>query len=303
MKKLSEEAIEKIKEAIGEENIFEDEPLKKHAYMEIGGPAAYFFTPKSEEALAALVPVLKKENYPYYIVGNCTNILFKDEGYEGAIVQITKGFDDVSVNGEEVAAGAGISNERLSKILVEKELSGFEFASGIPGCLGGGVTMNAGAYDGEMKDIIQSVTVIDKDGKIREISNEDMHFAYRMSDVQKYGYIVIKAKLKLKKGKKSEIQATVDDLTERRTSKQPLEYPSCGSVFKRPVGHFAGGLITDSGLKGFSIGGAQVSEKHAGFIINKGGATAADVLALVKHIQDTVKKDSGVDLVCEIRIV
>lgn len=303
MKKLSEESIKKIKEAIGDENIFENEPLKNHAFMQIGGPAAYFFTPKSEDALAALIAVIRSENYPYYIVGNCTNILFRDEGYDGAIVQITEGFDEVLVNGEEVDAGAGISNERLSEILAENELSGFEFASGIPGCLGGGAAMNAGAYDGEMKDIIQSVKVLKEDGKIEEIPNEDLHFGYRMSDIQKYGYIVLGAKLKLKKGKKSDIQALVDDLTQRRKSKQPLEYPSCGSVFKRPEGHFAGGLITDSHLKGFSIGGAQVSEKHAGFIINKGGATACDVLALVKHIQETVKKNSGIDLVCEIRIV
>ena len=303
MKKLSEQSLEKIKAAIGGENIFENEPLKEHSYMKIGGPATYFFTPKSIDALAFLVEELKKEECPYYIIGNCTNILFKDEGYEGAIIKIGEGFEDVEIEGEQVTAGAGITNERLSEILTEAGLSGFEFASGIPGCLGGGITMNAGAYDGEMKDIVESVTVLTKDGDIKELSNEEMHFSYRMSDVQKFGYIVLKAKLKLKKGNKEEIQALVDDLTERRTSKQPLEYPSCGSVFKRPVGHFAGGLISDSGLKGYSIGGAQVSEKHAGFIINKGGATAADVLALVKHIQDKVKEDSGVDLVCEIRIV
>ena len=303
MKKLSEQSLEKIKAAIGGENIFENEPLKEHSYMKIGGPATYFFTPKSVDALGILVEELKKEGCPYYIIGNCTNILFKDEGYEGAIIKIGEGFEDVEIEGEQATADAGITNERLSEILTEAGLSGIEFASGIPGCLGGGITMNAGAYDGEMKDIVESVTVLTKDGDIKELSNEEMHFSYRMSDVQKFGYIVLKAKLKLKKGNKEEIQAAVDDLTERRTSKQPLEYPSCGSVFKRPVGHFAGGLISDSGLKGYSIGGAQVSEKHAGFIINKGGATAADVLALVKHIQDKVKEDSGVDLVCEIRIV
>lgn len=303
MRKISKEASERITEALGRENIRENEPMKLHSNIKIGGPAAYFFAPQSEDALKTLITVLNGEDYPYYIVGNCTNILFRDEGYDGAIIRIAEGFKDVVIDGETVIASAGILNEDLSDMLIENGLSGFEFASGIPGCLGGGITMNAGAYDGEMADITESVTVLTKDGEIKEISNPDMHFGYRMSDVQRYGYIVLKAKLKLKKSGKGEIRAAVDELTERRSSKQPLEYPSCGSVFKRPEGYFAGGLITDAGLKGFSVGGAQVSEKHAGFIINKGGATAHDVLELVKYIQDKVKKESGVELVCEIRIV
>ena len=289
-------------ENISKEKIQYNVPMSKYTSFKVGGPAECLIKIETLEELKQILEIAQNNNIKTTIIGNGSNILVKDEGIKGIVLKIEiKKFELSKEN--ELIVGSGNKLGEIAQKLAKEEITGFEFASGIPGCLGGGVTMNAGAYDGEMKDIIQSVTVIDKDGKIREISNEDMHFAYRMSDVQKYGYIVIKAKLKLKKGKKSEIQATVDDLTERRTSKQPLEYPSCGSVFKRPVGHFAGGLITDSGLKGFSIGGAQVSEKHAGFIINKGGATAEDVLALVKHIQDTVKKDSGVDLVCEIRIV
>ena len=294
--KLKSESLDRITEKLGKEYVLLDEPMKNHSYMKVGGPANYLIIPGNEEELAFVIDELKKENYPYYIIGNGSNIIFKDEGYDGAIIKILERFSGIEIEGERAIVQAGATNKDISDKLTENGLSGFEFASGIPGCLGGGIRMNAGAYDGELKNVIEDVTVLTKEGEIKTIKNEDMGFGYRKSNVMPMGYIVLKATLKLKKDDKEKIEKRVSDLTKRREEKQPLEYPSCGSTFKRPEGHFAGGLITEAGLKGKMIGGAQVSEKHAGFIINKNNATAKDVLDLIEYVQEKVYENSGVRL-------
>ncbi len=302
MKKLSDEKIELIRETLGAGNVMEEEPMRLHTSMEVGGPAAYFFTPESEEDFAFLVRTLNQEKYPFYIKGNGSNIIVKDEGYDGAIVE-TRKMLDVVIEGTTVTAQAGILLKDLSDRILAASLTGFEFASGIPGSLGGAVCMDAGAYDGEMRDIIKAVRLLDKEGNIVEKTNEEMDFAYRHSCCSDGSYIVLSAVMELKEGNYDEIKAKIDDLTAKREEKQPLEYPSCGSTFKRPEGYFAGKLITDAGLKGYQFGGAQVSDKHAGFVINKDHATAAEILGLIAHVQEEVWKQFGVRLECEVKVL
>ena len=300
---LSDKALTALREKLGEPYVLEKVPMKEHTNMEVGGPADYMFLPGSAEEIRFLIKTLKKEDCPYYIIGKGSNLLFRDEGYHGAVIKVLDRFKGIRIEGERAMVGAGETNKDISEALAEAGLSGFEFASGIPGCLGGGVTMNAGAYEGEMKDVIENVTVLTKEGEVRTIPGDEMGFGYRTSDVPEKEYVVLGATLKLTKKDKKEIREKIDDLTERRESKQPLEYPSCGSVFKRPVGYFAGKLITDAGLKGTQIGGAQVSEKHAGFIVNKGNATAKDVTDLIELVQKTVYEQFGVELKCEVKIL
>lgn len=299
---LKDETLQKIRERLGEEAVLLNEPMAKHTSMEVGGPVTYFFQPASEEELLFLVRLLEEEAYPYYMKGNGSNLIFKDEGFDGAVIEI-RSLQNVTITGDEVCAEAGILLKDLSVLIEEASLTGFEFASGIPGSLGGAVCMNAGAYDGEMKDIIRSVRLMTKTGEILEKSCEEMEFSYRRSICSSGDYIVLSATLQLAKGDREAIREKIEDLTARRKEKQPLEYPSCGSVFKRPEGYFAGKLISDAGLKGYQIGGAQVSEKHAGFIINTGGATAQDVLDLIAYVQKTVLEKFGVHLECEVRIL
>ena len=302
MKALNDNTLQNIREQIGVDALLENEPMRLHTSMEVGGPARYFFLPKSEDDLRFLLTTLEAEQYPYYIKGNGSNLIFPDEGYDGAVIEI-RSMQNVTITGEEVYAEAGILLKDLSEQILAASLTGFEFASGIPGSLGGAVYMNAGAYDGEMKDIVQSVRLMTKSGEILEKTNEEMEFAYRRSLCSAGELIVLGATLKLQQGDPEAIRAKIDDLTSRRQEKQPLEYPSCGSVFKRPEGYFAGKLISDAGLKGYSIGGAQVSEKHAGFIINKGGASAQDVLDLIAYVQKTVDEKFHVQLECEVKIL
>ncbi len=302
MKKISEKTLNKIEELLGKENVLVDEPMKNHTSMEVGGPAAYFFRPKSKEVLVALIKILNEEDYPFYIKGNGSNIIFKDEGCEMAIIE-TRKMQELKIDDTQVFAGAGILLKDLSDTILKNSLTGFEFASGIPGSLGGAVNMNAGAYDGEMKDIIKEVTLIDKKGNLLTKTNEEMDFSYRHSICSSGDYIVVDATLKLEKGNFEEIKAKIDDLAKKREEKQPLEYPSCGSTFKRPEGYFAGKLITDAGMKGYELGGAAVSDKHAGFIINKNHATAKEILDLIKLVQDKVYETEGVKLECEVKII
>ncbi|NNA37666.1 UDP-N-acetylmuramate dehydrogenase, partial [Pseudomonas lundensis] len=226
---------------------------------------------------------------------NGSNLLARDKGMRGIVVKIAKNFSHVEIQGEKVTAHSGILLSRLAKMLLREELAGFEFASGIPGTLGGAVTMNAGAYDGEMKDVLEQIEVMEKAGNVFELQGEEMALGYRQSAVQNMDLIVLTATVKLKKGKYQDIKAKMDDLDYRRKSKQPLEWPSAGSTFKRPTGYYAGKLVQDVGLKGFSMGRAQVSELHSGFVINKGDASAAEVLSLIGHIQGKVKDKFGVD--------
>ena len=286
-----------------------EEEMKKHTTFRVGGPARYFVSPAGEEALAAVLRLCRKEGMPYYILGNGSNLLVSDQGYDGVMILMGDGFlklekklfgdrDDVIYT-----VGAGLLLSRIAKEAVEDSLTGFEFAAGIPGTLGGAVVMNAGAYGGEMKDIIRSVRVMDPQGNLLELDASQMDFAYRHSCVLEKHYIVLSAELELRRGDKAQIQAQMEDLAARRREKQPLEYPSAGSTFKRPAGYFAGKLIQDAGLRGFRVGGAQVSEKHCGFVINREQATAEDIRTLCHEIQKKVKDTFGVDLECEIRML
>ncbi len=299
---LKEETIKKIMKCVGPESVLEQEPMKLHTSMEVGGPAAYFIQPESEEALVSLVRILKEEEIPFYIKGNGSNLIVRDCGYDGVMIETTK-LNRITTEGSLVTAQCGALLKEIAKETVKQSLSGFEFASGIPGSLGGAITMNAGAYDGEMKDIVKEVVLLDKDGTVVTKAGAEMDFSYRHSLCSGGDFIVLSATFLLVPGKREEIQEKIDDLSRRREEKQPLEYPSCGSTFKRPEGYFAGKLITDAGLKGFQLGGAQVSEKHAGFIINRDNASAGEILALIRKVQETVKEKFGVELVCEVKVI
>ncbi len=297
---MTEDLIKALKEICGGENVLENEPLSRHTSFRIGGPARVFVTPPDEESLGGAIKACDEAGVKRFILGNGTNVLASDEGYDGVIIQIYKAFSKIEIDGALIKAGAGVLLSRLSSEAADESLTGFEFASGIPGTLGGAVTMNAGAYGGEMKDVLKSVTVYIPDEGLREMDPAGLQLGYRNSIIKHKDMIVISAVLKLEKGDENAIRGKIAELKEQRTSKQPLEYPSAGSTFKRPEGYFAGKLIMDSGLKGYSIGGACVSEKHCGFVINKGNATAADVKALMQHIVKTVEDKYGVRLEPEI---
>lgn len=288
---------------LGSDNVKLQEPMSKHTTFRIGGPADFYLCPHSTKEVQQTVQICKEENLPYFILGNGSNLLVSDKGYRGVIIQLWKNFSDISVKDCCITAKAGALLSKVAAEALEEGLTGMEFASGIPGTIGGAVFMNAGAYGGEMKDIIKEVKVLDDQGEIRVLSNEEMKLGYRTSIVKEKGYTVLSAVLQLKKGDVSVIRETMEDLKNRRTSKQPLDMPSAGSTFKRPEGYFAGKLIMDSGLRGFSMGGAQVSEKHCGFVVNKGGATAEDVTALIREVQRRVKEKFGVELEIEVRFL
>lgn len=290
-------------DAFPEEEIRENEPMSKHTSFKIGGLADIYITPNTRQSLMKAIKLCRENNIEYYIMGNGSNLLVSDDGYRGAIIQIFRKLNDIRIDGENVYAEAGILLSALSNKVYNSGLKGFEFASGIPGTLGGAVYMNAGAYGGEMKNVIVEVEVMDEKGNITVLSNEALHLGYRQSICQKENYIVISATLKLERGDKEEIKAIIDDLTDRRKSKQPINMPSAGSTFKRPAGYYAGKLIMDSGLMGHSIGGAQVSDKHAGFIINKGGASCSDVLELMEFVRETVYNKYGVTLDPEVKML
>lgn len=297
------EIYELLLQILDEDEINRDEPMKHHTSFKIGGPADFFILPMDMNKLGEIVGLCVTKDIPYYIIGNGSNLLVTDKGYRGVILQISKNMSQVSIKGETVYAQAGVLLSKLSKAIYEESLEGFEFASGIPGTLGGAVYMNAGAYGGEMKDILQSVEVMNKQGEFFTLPKEELELGYRCSVLQKKEYIAIGATLSLKKGDRVSIKNRMDDLTQKRKTKQPLEMPSAGSTFKRPEGHFAGKLIMDSGLCGYSIGGAQVSEKHCGFVVNKGEATFEDVKALMVHIKKVVKDHYDVELEPEVRIL
>lgn len=288
---------------LGSDNVKLQEPMSKHTTFRIGGPADFYLCPHSTKEVQQTVQICKEENLPYFILGNGSNLLVSDKGYRGAIIQLWKNFSDISVKDCCITAKAGALLSKVAAEALEEGLTGMEFASGIPGTIGGAVFMNAGAYGGEMKDIIKEVKVLDDQGEIRVLSNEEMKLGYRTSIVKEKGYTVLSAVLQLKKGEVSVIRETMEDLKNRRTYKQPLDMPSAGSTFKRPEGYFAGKLIMDSGLRGFSVGGAQVSEKHCGFVVNKGGATAEDVTALIREVQRRVKEKFGIELETEVRFL
>ena len=276
-----------------------DEPMSNHTSFKIGGPASVVVVPDTIEDLCEIIKALKDTKYT--VMGNGTNLLVSDKGFDGTVVKISGGLNEISVSDTVITAGAGALLSKVGAVAKQNSLSGFEFASGIPGTVGGAVFMNAGAYGGEMKDIVVSSTYVDSQGNTGEITEHN--FGYRTSIYKGTDKYVVSAKFKLEKGDSKEIADKMLDLAHRRAEKQPLEYPSAGSVFKRPEGYFAGALIEQAGLKGKQIGGACVSEKHSGFIINKGGATCDDVLKLIDFVRETVEKQFGVTLEQEIRLL
>ena len=281
--------------------ILYDEPMSKHTTFRVGGAADVFVRIASEEQLKVLIPELVKSEIPYYVIGKGSNLLVGDKGFRGVVIQLDEAFEKIKVNNNIVTACAGASMAKIAKTALQNSLTGFEFAAGIPGCVGGGVIMNAGAYGGEMKDVVSKVRVLCKDGNIKEYTNEAMSFGYRFSALKnKPEYIVLEVEIILEPGNEEEILAKMQDLAKRRKDKQPLEYPSAGSTFKRPEGYFAGKLIGDAGLGGYSVGDAEVSEKHNGFVINRGNATAADVRTLIETIQCKVYEQFGVNLEREV---
>ncbi len=278
-----------------------DEPMSKHTSFRIGGNAKYVIIPHSEDALLATVSLLKENDFPYIIIGNGSNVLFADEGYEGAVIQLADGLTDLCLEDDcTIRCGAGVILAKLCTFALENSLTGLEFAHGIPGSVGGAVFMNAGAYGGEIKDCIASVRHMTPDGKVIETPAEDLHFTYRHTSFTENGHLVLGARFRLEKGDKDAIRARMNELIQKRKTSQPLEYPSAGSTFKRPPVGYAAAHIDECGLKGFTVGGASVSTKHAGFVINTDSATAADVKALMKVIQDTVLEQHDVLLEPEV---
>lgn len=279
-----------------------DEPMKNHTSFKVGGPVDILVIPNKIEQVEKIISVCKKHKINYFVMGNGSNLIVRDGGFRGVVIKLTA-INSIMIDGNIVKAEAGVLLSTLSREILRCSLKGFEFASGIPGTVGGAVTMNAGAYGPEIKDILESALVLDNDGNIISLSNKEMDFSYRSSIVQKKNYIVLEATFKLEEGNYDEIKNRMDELNKRRVDKQPLNYPSAGSTFKRPEGHFAGKLIEDSGLKGKAIGGACVSEKHAGFIINYNNATASDVLELINFVKEIIKENYGVTLEPEVKVI
>lgn len=287
----------------GEENVRRQEPMSLHTTFRIGGPADLFVTPGSIQAVADSIRICKETQTPYAVIGNGSNLLVSDTGYRGVIIQIGRNLNQVSVNGEEIRAQAGAMLSVIAKTALSESLTGFEFASGIPGTLGGAAVMNAGAYGGEMKDVLTEVTVLTREGEIWTIPAEKLELGYRTSLAAKNGWIILEAVLRFQKGDAEAIRSRMEELKVQRVTKQPLDLPSAGSTFKRPEGYFAGKLIMDAGLRGFTVGGAQISEKHCGFVVNKGGATAEDVRNLICAVQKKVQEDAGVKLEPEVKFL
>lgn len=288
---------------LGEDRVFTEEAMSQHTTFKIGGPADYFLMPDKGENVGRVIKICKEKEIPYFILGNGSNLLVGDGGYRGAVIQIYRNMSSVTVEGNEITAQAGALLSAVAAAAKNASLTGFEFAGGIPGTIGGAVVMNAGAYGGEMKDVLTEVTVMNAEGDIFTLPTEELELGYRTSIIKTAGYIVLEAKIRLKEGDPEVIRETMKDLTIRRTTKQPLEYPSAGSTFKRPEGYFAGKLIMDSGLAGYQVGGAQVSEKHCGFVINAGDATARDVRTLMDNVRDIVYKKYGVTLEPEVKFL
>ena len=282
--------------------IKENEPMSLHTTFKIGGAADLFASVAAETELISLVKLARREGIPFMIMGNGSNMLVGDGGIRGLVIQIGSSFSECEINGTEIDAKAGVLMSKIAALAARASLTGFEPMSGIPGTLGGGIFMNAGAYGGEMSQVVKSVKYIDRDGNIHTADTSECGFGYRKSIFSSGDKYIISARLSLRQGNEDDIRDAMADYNKRRSDKQPLSYPSAGSTFKRPEGHFAGKLIQDAGLMGYSIGGAQVSEKHAGFVINTGGATASDVLALIEHIQKTVMDKFGIMLEPEIRL-
>jgi UDP-N-acetylmuramate dehydrogenase len=291
------EIIKQLSGVLQPEQILIDEKMSAHTTFRIGGVADLLLDIGSETELRKVLKILKGE---FYLIGNGSNLLVSDKGIRGAVIHLSKSFNDIEVNDTTLTCKSGATLAAIARCAYENSLTGFEFASGIPGSLGGAIVMNAGAYDGEMKQVVKSVKLMTYDGNVITKTNEDMHFSYRHSILKEEKYIVLEVELELAKGDKALIKEKMDDLNKRRRDKQPLEYPSAGSTFKRPEGYFAAKLIEDAGLRGYRVGGAMVSDKHCGFVVNIDNATSEDVCTLIKDVQARVKETSNVTIEPEV---
>ena len=300
---MNEQIKQKFCREFGAEQVLFEEPMKRHTTFRIGGPAEVFVMPKTVDEVARALEICREEGLSYFVLGNGSNLLVSDEGYRGVIIQMDRNMENITVEGTEIRAAAGALLSSIAVAARRASLTGFEFAGGIPGTLGGAVVMNAGAYGGEMKDVLKEVTVMTGEGEIRVIPASELEMGYRTSIIKRAGYLVLGATISLREGDLEEIKALTKELSEKRTSKQPLEFPSAGSTFKRPEGYFAGKLIMDSGLRGYQIGGARVSDKHCGFVINAGDATAKDVVDLMDHVTEVVREKYGVTLEPEVKFL
>ncbi len=289
---------------IPESQLFPQAPMSAHTSFKVGGPAELLIMPQNQEQVMAALKLCREHGVPVLVIGNGSNLLAPDKGIQGVVLKLAKGFDSAEVlEGHCISAQPGILLSKLAETACRAGLDGLAFASGIPGTLGGALTMNAGAYDGEMKDVVKDVTLLWPDGRVETVPGEAMAFGYRTSRIQTENAVVLSATLQLKPGNQEDIKARMLELNRRRAEKQPIDMPSAGSTFKRPEGYFAGKLIMDCGLAGYAVGGAMVSPKHCGFIVNTGEATAKDVLTLIAHVQDKVYKTFGVMLHPEVKIL
>ena len=298
---MNQQFLTELKAVTAENRIFTDEPMKKHTTVRVGGPADVLIQPKRAE-LASVIRLCREYDIPYQVIGNGSNLLVGDRGIRGAVIEMLSKKDEICVEDDCITVGAGMLLSKTANCAAEHGLTGMEFAAGIPGSVGGAIVMNAGAYGGEMKDIVEAVDILDADGIVRRYTCDEMQFSYRHSSVDA-SRIVVRVVFSLQAGDKTAIQARMNELSEARRSKQPLEYPSAGSTFKRPEGYFAAKLIDDSGLRGYRCGGAMVSEKHCGFVVNVDQATCADVCAVMRHVEEVVKEKYDVTLEPEVRII
>lgn len=301
---MEDQFYQKLIQTLPIEQVRCKEPMLNHTSLHIGGEADYLVTPGSIDEIRAVLELCKQEKLPYYIMGNGSNLLVSDQGFRGMIIKLGENFSSIWVKEDgEVTAQAGVLLAKLANVVADHSLTGFEFASGIPGTLGGAVTMNAGAYDGEMKQCLTGARVLDEEGNVLELSLEDLKLGYRTSILQSHNYILLEADIKLTKGDESQIRDKMNDLNARRRDKQPLDKYSAGSTFKRPEGYFAGKLISDAGLRGYQVGRAAISEKHCGFVINMDHATAKDFLTVVEDVIRIVQEKFGVKLEPEVKFL
>lgn len=299
---MNEVFLERLREVLGSEQCFTQEDMKKHTTFQAGGPAEYYVRPKRSQ-IQPVLSLCRQYGIPWMVIGNGSNLLAGDKGIPGVVMEIGRMADGIAITEETLIAEAGALLSSVARQAAQQELAGMEFAAGIPGSVGGAVVMNAGAYGGEMKQILRKVTVLTEEGREKELSLEELELGYRQSCIARNHYIVLEAEFGLAKGRKEEILLRMEELREKRREKQPLEYPSAGSTFKRPEGYFAGKLIEDAGLRGYQVGGAQVSEKHCGFVINKGNASAAEIRRLILDVQAQVEAKFGVRLEPEVKFI
>lgn len=299
---MTEQFLTELETIIEKDRIFEKEPMKKHTTFRVGGPADVLIQPRKEE-LPGVLELCRRREVPFYVIGNGSNLLVGDKGIRGVVLEMSAGEEAVTVKGRVLRAAAGVMLSKAANVAAAAGLTGMEFAAGIPGTVGGAVVMNAGAYGGEMKDILVSVTVVDEHGTTKEVKTGDLELGYRQSNVLKNHWIVTEAVFQLAEGEEAAIREKMNTLAEQRREKQPLQYPSAGSTFKRPEGYFAGKLIMDAGLRGYRAGGAQISEKHCGFVINSGEATASDIRRLMEEVIAEVERQFGVTLEPEVKML